>query len=190
MKAGPRGIIGTRLGRDTPLLTPAGGGASLGDLATGEWLVIQLVRYFGCLPCQEWLIALDAAAPDLAARGIRAAAIGGSADYQARWLRDDRGVQMPLLLDPGHGLRDALGAGEPLGARLADPRGVAAYVGALARGARPQRITSDTVRRPGVVVLDRDLTVRWMHVGRRIGDYPPLGDVLEVVRKLASGSKA
>lgn len=178
MKAGPRGIIGTRLGRDTPLLTPAGGGASLGDLATGEWVVIQLVRYFGCLPCQEWLIALDAAA------------IGGSADYQARWLRDDRGVQMPLLLDPGHGLRDALGAGDPLGARLADPRGVAAYVGALARGARPQRITSDTVRRPGVVVLDRDLTVRWMHVGRRIGDYPPLGDVLEVVRKLASGSKA
>ncbi len=190
MKAGPRGAIGTRLDRDTPLLKPGGELARLGDLAEGEWLVIQLVRYFGCLPCQEWLIALDAAAPNLAAQGIRAAAIGGSADYQARWLRDDRGVQMPLLLDPGHGLRDALGAGAPLGARLADPRGLAAYAGALARGVRPQRITSDTVRRPGVVILDGDLTVRWTHVGRRIGDYPPLGDVLEVVRSLASGSKA
>ena len=190
MRAGPRSAIGTRLDRDTPLLTPDGGNSSLGDLAEGQWLVLQLVRYFGCLPCQEWLIALDEAAPDLAVLGVRTAAIGGSADYQARWLRDSRGVQMPLRLDPGHGLRDVLGAGEPLGVRLADPRGVAAYVGALARGVKPQRITSDTVRRPGVVVLDGALTVRWVHVGRRIGDYPPLGDVLGVVRELAPGSKA
>ncbi|MHB1063038.1 MAG: redoxin domain-containing protein [Georgenia sp.] len=186
MTAAGRDVLGRRLSADLALVTPDGGAARLGDLATEDWLVIQLVRYFGCLPCQEWLIGLDAAAPDLAALGARAAAVGGSADFQAKWLRDERGVQMPLLLDPGNGLRDAVGAGARLGIRLADPRGLAAYAGALARGARPQRITADTVRSPGVVVLDRDLSVRWVHVGRRIGDYPTLGKVVNVVRALAS----
>lgn len=26
---------------------------------TGRLLVVQLVRYFGCLPCQDWLMQLD-----------------------------------------------------------------------------------------------------------------------------------
>lgn len=163
---------------------PAGGSVRLGDLAHDGWLVIQLVRYFGCLPCQEWLIALDRAAADLDARGARPVAVGGSADYQARWLRDSRGVTMPLLLDPNQALRAAVGAGANLGLRLADPRGLAAYVGALRRGAQPQRITRDTVRSPAVVILDRSLRLRWAHVGSRIGDYPPLAVVLDALEAL------
>lgn len=182
-------VFGTRVSADLALRTPEGDGVRLGDVVTGDWLVVQLVRYFGCLPCQEWLMALDAATAELATLGARPVAVGGSADYQARWLRDERDVRMPVLLDPEHRLRDAVGARDPLGVRLADPRGLAAYAGALARGARPQRITSDTVRSPGVVVLDAALRVRWAYVGRRIGDYPALGDVVAVVRDLAgSGS--
>lgn len=164
------------------LFDPNGDPVPLGDLA-GPVLVVQLVRYFGCLPCQEWLVELDRVGERLDAYGARPLAVGGSADYQARWLRDTRGVTMPLLLDPDQRVRDALGVGN-LGARMLDPRGMVSYGRSLAHGFRPQRPTRDTVRAPAVVVLDRALDVRWSYVGRRIGDYPPLPQVLEAVARV------
>ena len=55
---------------DLVLGTPDGGAAVLGDFVTEGYLVVQLVRYFGCLPCQEWLIGLDRAAGVLAVAGL------------------------------------------------------------------------------------------------------------------------
>lgn len=135
-----------------PLYDPDGRPTTLGTWA-GQTLVLQLVRYFGCLPCQQWLLDLDRAAPQLEASSARAVAIGGSADYQARWLRDKRGIGMPLLLDPDQRIRDALQIGR-IGTRLLDPRGLASYSRAMRAGFRPQRITRDTVQAPGVVILD------------------------------------
>lgn len=157
----------------------------LGDVLTGHRAtVVQLVRYFGCLPCQEWAVGLDQAATGLAENGIGAAVIGGSADYQARWLREEKGVTIPLLLDPDHQVREVVGAIKPLGLRLLDPRGAVAYAASLRHGYRPQAVTRDTRRSPGVVVLDRGGRVLWQPVGARIGDYPPLPEVLAVAESL------
>lgn len=161
------------------LADPSGVPVRLADLA-GPLLVVQLVRYFSCLSCQEWLVSLNAAARDLQSLGARPLAVGGSADYQARYLRDVRGVRMPLLLDPGQRLRASVGVGN-LGARLADSRGLVSYGRSLAHGFRPQRVTRDTVRAPGVVILDRQPSLRWRYAGRRIGDYPPLPVVLDAL---------
>jgi hypothetical protein len=79
------------------------------------------VRYFGCLPCQDWLLKLSQATPSLTSLDASAIAVGGSADYQARWLRDEWGVQMPLVLDPQHRFRTAVEATKPLGVRMLDP---------------------------------------------------------------------
>ena len=163
---------------DLALRDPDGSSVTLGDVLDQPLTLVQLVRYFGCLPCQQWLLDLDVAAGRLAALGIGAVAVGGSADYQAAWLREEKGVRMPLLLDDHHEFRDAVGAAQPLGWRLVDPRGAAAYARSLGRGLRPQAITRDTVRSPGVVVLDRRGTITYRHVGARIGDYPPLSEVL------------
>jgi len=164
---------------DLRLADPEGGPVRLGDALAADLTVVQLVRYFGCLPCQEWLVELDRSLPSLDAgpRTVGGMAIGGSADYQAQWLRDERGVALPLLLDPEHQVRDVVGAAKPLGWRMMNPKGAAAYARSLRHGYRPQGITRDTVRSPGVLVLDRDGCVRWTHVGTRIGDYPPLDTV-------------
>jgi hypothetical protein len=131
-----------------------------------------MVRYFGCLPCQEWLIELDGLSTHLADLGARVGAVGGSADYQARWLAAERGVSIPLLLDPDQRVRDAVGLQRTLGWRMLDPRGLASYARSVSHGYRPQQITRDTVRSPGVVILDPALVPRWRSEGRRIGDYP------------------
>ncbi len=161
---------------DLSLFTPEGAAVPVGDLVGEGFTIVQLVRYFGCLPCQSWLLELDAAAPELAARGIRVAAVGGSADYQAQWLRDEKNVSIPLYLDPEHDFRTAVGAEKKLGLKLLKPAGAAAYARSLREGLRPQAITRDTLRSPGVVILDSTLTVRWQHIGERIGDYPPLAE--------------
>jgi len=166
---------------DEVLLRDPDGGATTLAASAGDLLVFQLVRYFGCLPCQQWLVKLDRAAPQLHALGARPLAIGGSADYQAQWLHNGRDVTMPLLLDPGQRVRDALQL-SPIGVRLLDPRGLASYGRALRAGFRPQRITRDTVQAPGVVIVDTHGEVCWQHIGRRIGDYPPLADVIAAVR--------
>ncbi|HZL04278.1 MAG TPA: AhpC/TSA family protein, partial [Coriobacteriia bacterium] len=116
-------------------------------------------------------------APALSGHGISVAAVGGSADYQARWFRDERGVTMPLYLDADHQFRNAVSAGERLGLKLLNPRGAAAYARSLRKGLRPQKITRDTVQAPGVVILDRYLNVCWQYRGQQIGDYPALQDV-------------
>lgn len=170
----------SRVSLNLELCTPAGDAARLGDHLTAPVTVVQLVRYFGCLPCQEWLIELDQAA---AAENLGALAIGGSADYQATWLQQERGVRMPLLLDPEHRFREQVDAVKPLGWRIADPRGAAAYVRSLRHGFKPQAVTRDTVRSPGVVILDRDGRVRWSHIGNRIGDYPPINEVLDAASR-------
>jgi len=85
---------------DLTVITPEGDPVPVANPVTGRLLVVQLVRYFGCLPCQDWLLQLDQLAPSLSECGVSAAAIGGSADYQARWLRDEQGVGVPLFLDP------------------------------------------------------------------------------------------
>ena len=170
-----------------PLATADGDPRTL-EAFSSPLLVIQLVRYFGCLPCQEWLVGLDALTDELSALGAQPLAIGGSADYQARWLRDEKGVGMPLLRDPEQRFRDAVGVGR-LGARLLDPRGAPSYVRAMRHGYRPQAITKDTVQAPGVVVLDSRRQVAWKHVGQRIGDYPPLPRVLDAVSSIASDTR-
>ncbi len=170
---------------DLILATPDGAPVKLGEHLDQKFTAVQLVRYFGCLPCQEWLVDLNAVSGTLAEHGAGAIAIGGSADYQATYLREERGVKIPLLLDPEQAFRQHVeGAAKPLGWGMANPKGAAAYVGSLAKGFRPQKITRDTVRSPGVVILDQSGAVVWSYIGTRIGDYPPVPDVLAAVARL------
>ena len=186
MVVGQRGIRGDAVGpamaiAEVPLFTADGNWATLRAYA-GPLLVIQFVRYFGCLPCQVYLRELDVLAVELAALGARAIAVGGSADYQARWLRDN-GVTMPLLLDPTQELRRAVGFGDLTRRQLLAPRGMRKYVAAVLSGVRPQRPTSDVTKSPEIAILDAALAVRWTYEGTALGDYPPLETVLEVAAR-------
>ena len=93
-----------------PLLTASGRTTTLA-VYSGRTLVVQLVRYFGCLPRQEYLRELDRRKAELEAMGAVAVAVGSSADYQSRQLRES-GIAMPLLLDPDGAC--ATGSGSPI----------------------------------------------------------------------------
>lgn len=168
--------------RDIPLSTPDGAVASLADLA-GPTLVVQLVRYFGCLPCQVYLRAMDGRADELSAVGVRPLAIGGSAAHQARWLRDT-GVSMPLLLVPQQQFRAWVGLGDLSARQMLSPAGLRRYAAAALSGVPNRRPTEDVMRAPGIAILDADLVLRWSYEGSSLGDYPPLDTVLRHARAL------
>jgi hypothetical protein len=175
-------VWSVRLPADLPLTDPVEGTTvELGRLAADP-LVIILVRYFGCLPCQAYLAEIDrrreAFRPEA---GV--VAVGGSAAYQARWLRKVKGIRIPLFLDGQETLRGLVGIGD-LGVRgLVAARGWRAYGRALGDGLLPQVPTRHVRRAPGIVALDRDLTVSWSHAGSTLGDYPPVEELVERVNR-------
>ena len=167
-----------------PLTDPDGDPTTLGDFGADP-LVVVLVRYFGCLPCQEFVRDLDGEI-DRFPDGTKVIAVGGSADHQARWLRDTKGVEMPLLLDPDQKVRAVAGVGDLSARQMSSLGGATNYVRSLVRGFRPQVPTSDATKAPGIVVFDSDFNVTWVHHGEMLGDYPTVDTLIDQVESLTA----
>jgi peroxiredoxin len=169
------------------LKTPAGDDYSL-DQLSGKPVAVQLVRYFGCLPCQQYLQEFSAARERFESLGYKTLCVGGSADYQARWLADN-GVAIDLLLDPEHAFRHAVGLGDIGAHNLLRPKGAINYLRAFGEGRKPMAITRDTLRSPGVALLDENLEVVWTYEGKALGDYPPLDEFEAAAQRLANRAR-
>ena len=113
------------------LTEPDGGSTTLGEQA-GDPLVVILMRYFGCLPCQEYVSDAEAAL-DRFPEGTGVIAVAGSAAYQARWLRDTKGVGLPLLLDPDEHVRSVADLGNLSSTSWVKPKGWKNYLGSMQR---------------------------------------------------------
>lgn len=145
-------------------------------------LAVPLVRYYGCMPCRDFLAQLDAARPALEAAGVDVVGVGGAADYQARHLMD-HGIGFPLLLDPDHSLYAALDVHRIHWSVMLSPRTWWKYVRA-ARRARQGRITGHPLQAPGFAILDTDRTVRFLYRGQTLGDYPPVAAIVTAAESL------
>lgn len=166
------------------LADPDGSPVTLGDHAADP-LVVILVRYFGCLPCQQFLTDVDGsigAFPE----GSDVIAVGGSSAHQARWLRDKKDVRIPLLLDPDQRVRAVAGLGELTAQQLSSARGWRSYGRALRSGFRPQIPTTDALKAPGIIMFDAGFSTSWIYAGERMGDYPPVAELIERVGDSAS----
>lgn len=167
------------------LLDPDGTPRRLSD-ALGDRTIVVLPRYFACLPCQQYMHALNDRLDDLANRGISVAAVSARADHQAKWLRDEQGIRYPLLLDPERELTRAIGLGRFRPWEIAKPSVLKRYVPAftsryLKRVEQRSRqgIPADPFQLPGLVVLDGDRRIVHLHRGEGLGDYPPIDEVIE-----------
>ncbi len=164
----------------------------LGDGTT----VVQAVRYYGCLPCQHYLLELAEAQEQLQEQGASLVVVGVAADFQARHLQGEYGLDMPLLLDPDQNLYRALDLPR---LRLVDwlhprtwrrylPLFVRRYLTRAVKGPTQGRIVGDPFQLPGLVILDADGDVRYLHRGAGLGDYPPVQAVLREVDAVAGAA--
>lgn len=151
-------------------------------------VIIPLVRYYGCMPCQAYLRELEGRRAQLEHMGVGLIGVGGAAGYQARHLMT-HGVGFPLLLDPEHRLYEALNIRRIRWWKLLSVLTWWKYLRA-ARRARQGRITDHPLQAPGLVILDRDGAVGFLHRGETLGDYPPIPRLVEAARQVADGTPA
>jgi peroxiredoxin len=164
-------------------LTVAGGSpVKFGDFKADP-LIVVLVRYFGCLPCQNYLRDLDVQLDRFDA-GARVVAVGGSTDRQAQWLQENKGVTMPLVIDPDQQIRSLVDLGNLTPLQLAKTGGWANYARAMGNGFRPQIPTKHAQSAPGIAIFDSNFETLWVHRGEMMGDYPPIDELVDIVSSL------
>lgn len=150
--------------------------------------IVAIPRYYGCLPCRDYLRQLSERLGEVEAAGGKALGVSVGAEHQARWLMEERGIRFPLLLDPDRRLYDAIDLPRRWWVSF-NPRGWWNYARALARGGRQGRIIEPN-QLPGLVLLDRDAQPAWIYRGRALGDYPKLDRVLQELRRVAGAEAA
>jgi alkyl-hydroperoxide reductase/thiol specific antioxidant family protein len=119
------------------------------------------------------------------ALGARVIAVGTGSAAQARHLMDT-GTPFPCLVDADRRLYRALDLRRVGWSTVLDPATYLNYWRAWRRGARQGDVTGDPRQLSGVALLDADGRLRWRHVSRTIGDYPPLPDVLAALRRIVA----
>lgn len=133
------------------------------------------------MPCLDLLSQLREAHPVIAL-DADVLAVATGADYQARRLMAE-GLPFPALVDPDKQLYRALGI-ERIAwdqwFRLSTWR---RYLRSVGR-ARQGRPTGDILQAPGVAILEPPGILRWLHRGYTLGDYPPLGEILDALREV------
>lgn len=142
--------------------------------------VLVIPRYYGCLPCRGYLREVSEHLSDLDALGAGALAISSGTDDQAKWLMEDQGVAFPLLIDTERTVHEALELPRKWWVAV-HPKGWWNYARALLRGNRQGAIV-EPLQLPGLAILDATATVRRVHRGHALGDYPPIRVVLDELR--------
>ena len=111
--------VGDRLD-DLELTRADGTPVRLGDVVRRP-TIIPIVRYYGCMPCRDFLIALEELRDRAQESGIGLVGVGRAADYQASHLMETS-VGYELLLDPDQRLYEALSLRRFPWWRMFDPR--------------------------------------------------------------------
>ena len=158
----------------------------IGDVVERPTILV-IPRYYGCMPCRDYLRQAAERYGEVEAAGAAALGISVGADFQAAWLTEHYRIPFPLLVDPKRRVYDALELPRKLSVAL-NPRGWAKYAAAIAHGNRQGRVI-EPFQIPGLALLDSSAAPVWVHRGQALGDYPPLDDVLDRVLRLTAAER-
>jgi len=136
------------------------------------------------MPCLDYLARVREAHAAIMALGVGVIAVGTGSPAQAKRLMTE-GSPFPCLVDRDGRLYGALGLGRlSLGAVFRLETYVN-YVSAFWRGARQGTRTGDWRQQSGVALFDAEGCLAWLRRASTLGDYPPIPDLLTVLRQAA-----
>lgn len=113
------------------VLTPEGDAVRIGALVDRPTILV-IPRYYGCLPCRDYLRQVAGRYQEVEATGARAIGLSVGADFQAAWLVEHYGIPFPLLVDPDRKVYEAIELRRKLSV-VFNPRGWAKYASAISR---------------------------------------------------------
>jgi hypothetical protein len=125
---------------------------------------------------------LRGAYPEIRSLGGDVLAVATGADYQARRLMAE-GLPFPALVDPDKQLYRALGIERISGDQWFRLSTWRRYLRSMGH-ARQGWLTGDLRQAPGMAILEPPGTLRWLHRGRTLGDYPTLAEILDALQEV------
>lgn len=162
---------------------PEGEAVRMGDLIDKPTVVV-LPRYYGCLPCRDYLRSVAAHYGEIEAIGAGAIGVSVGADYQAKWVASEYELPFPLFVDPDRELLGALELKRNPAIALR-PSGLKTYARAMRNGNR-QGLPVSPLQAPGLAILDANAKVINLYRGKALGDYPPIEQTMEWIREAAA----
>jgi peroxiredoxin len=165
-----------------------GESSTLGERWADGPAVVVFLRHFACVACSEHVAQLAPRLHELTRLGLRVAYVGNGAENFLQGFIERNEIDtdaVEVVTDPSLRAHRAL----DLERSTVSTYGPAAllHIGrALLRGFRQTRIEGDNLQQGGVLVVDGDGDVAYLHRDRHTGDHAPTGDVIDAAMGAAA----
>jgi peroxiredoxin len=168
---------------DTPVFDLAGDRLELRQAWAGGPVLLTFLRHFGCIFCREWLVQLEAHAPQLQAAGLRIVAVGIGEARHARRYGPRLAPSVTTYTTPDASAHAAFGLAPAGVAQFANPRVAAAGLRAVLRGQLQGQATGETRILGATFVVNRGGLIRFAHYDAFAGDHADLSAALRAAQR-------
>lgn len=177
---------------DAPVLDAHGEASRLGACWAAGPAALIFLRHFACIACTEHVTLLAPRLHELTQLGLRVVYVGNGAPHYiegfvARNAIDPEVVE--VITDPSLAAHRAL----ELHRSFSSAFGLHALwnVGrALVSGFRSRKVEGDEYQQGGVLVVDRDGRVAYLHRDRALGDHADTTAVIAAAMRVAAAGQA
>jgi peroxiredoxin len=177
---------------DAPVLDAKGEASRLGDCWAAGPAALVFLRHFACLACTEHVTVLAPRLHELTRLGLRVVYVGNGEPRYIEAFVERNAIDpevVEVITDPSLAAHRALELRRSFGTTY----GLHALwnVGrALVSGFRPSTIEGDAYQQGGVLVVDRDGRVAYLHRDQATGDHASTTDVIAAAMRVAAAGRA
>jgi peroxiredoxin len=160
----------------------------LGDRWADGPAALVFLRHFACLACTEHVTMLAPRLHELTRLGLRVVYVGNGAPNFIEGFVERNAVDVEtveVVTDPSLAAHQALDLPRSWWSTYG-PQALAGLLRALLYGFRQGSIEGDNYQQGGVVVIDRQGRVAYLHRDRATGDHAPTGDVVQAAMRVAA----
>jgi peroxiredoxin len=176
---------------DAPVLDAHGEALRLGACWAAGPAALIFLRHFACIACTEHVTVLAPRLHELTRLGLRVVYVGNGEPRYIEGFIERNAIDVEVvevLTDPSLAAHRAL----ELHRSAATTYGLRALwnVGrALVNGFRPSTVEGDAYQQGGVLVVDRDGRVAYLHRDRATGDHASTTDVIATAMRVAAAGQ-
>lgn len=187
--------VGDRVPRelaDAPVLDAGGEASRLGDRWADGPAALVFLRHFACIACTEHVAVLAPRLHELTRLGLRVAYVGNGEPRYIEAFVERNAIDpevVEVITDPTLAAHRALELRRSLHAALG-PRALWNVGRALVSGFRASTVEGDAQQQGGVLVVDGEGRVAYLHRDRATGDHANTTDVIAAAMRVAAAGHA
>lgn len=177
---------------DAPVLDAGGEVSRLGDCWAEGPAALVFLRHFACIACSEHVTVLAPRLHELTQLGLRVVYVGNGEPRYIEAFVERNGIDpevVEVITDPTLAAHRALELQRSFGSTYG-PRALWNVGRALVSGFRPTTVEGDEQQQGGVLVVDREGRVAYLHRDRALGDHANTTEVIAAAMRVAAAGHA